>query len=117
MVKRRIAIVMLLLALATGSSLRAHEQFRFVGYITRWDAKHEVLEMTSRETWDGKVGDYLRRMTLRPDTKITRMFQDVPRSELKRGLYIVVDASGDRIDNVDAVEIEIKTPAPAKKKK
>jgi hypothetical protein len=113
----RTVLVLLALAVAAGSSLRAHEQFRFVGHITRWDAKNQILYMSSRETWDGKVGDYNRRLFVREDTKVMRMFQEVPRSELKPGLYVVVDASGDRIDNVDATEIDIKTPAaPAKKK-
>jgi hypothetical protein len=117
MVTRRTAALALLLALAGGSSLGAHEQFRFVGYITRYDAKRQTLDMRSRETWDGKVGEYDRRIFLRPDTKVLRMFQEVPQSELKAGLYVVVDASGDRIDNVDAIEIDIKTPsAPARKK-
>jgi hypothetical protein len=117
MFKLRLAFVMLLLAIASGSALRAHEQFRFVGYITRWDPKNQTMNMRSRETWDGKVGDYDRFLYLRPDTKITRMFKEVPQSELKVGLYVVVDASGDRIDNVDATEIDIKDlPAPAKKK-
>jgi hypothetical protein len=117
---RQLVLLALLcaIALSSSASLRAHEQFRFVGYITRWDPKNQTMNIRSRETWDGKVGEYDRFLYIRPDTKITRMFKDVPQSELKVGLYVVVDASGDRIDNVDATEIEIKDlPAPAKKKK
>jgi hypothetical protein len=117
---RRLVLALMIAAvtLASGAPLRAHEQFRFVGYVTQWDLKKHWLELRTREVWNGRSGEYTRQMYLRPECKVIRLTQEVKRSELKVGLYVVVDASGDEITNVEATEIEIKTlPAPAKKKK
>ena len=117
---RRLVLILTIatMALASGAPLRAHDVFRFVGLITKWDPKKEWIEMRTREVWDGRAGQYTRQMHLRTDCKVMRLSQEVKRSELKVGLYVVVDASGDEITNVEATEIEIvPLPPPAKKKK
>ena len=116
-----LATACLLLALAGGAELRAvprHEVFRFVGVITRWDAKKQAIDMSSRETWDGKTANYNRHLVLREDCRVMRLSEQVKRSELKAGLYVVVDAAGVDITDLEATEIEIKPlpPPPAKKK-
>ena len=114
----RLMVAIVALAMASSSSLRAHEVFRFVGWVTKWDAKRAAIDILSREEWDGKVGDYNRHLVLRPDCRVMRLVQQVKRSELKAGLYVVVDAAGVDITDLEATEIEIKPlPPPAKKKK
>ena len=65
--------------------------------------------------WDGKTGDYPRHLVLREECRIMRLSQQVKRSELKAGLYVVVDAAGVDITDLEATEIEIK-PLPSPKK-
>ena len=115
MSRLRLAVAVMALAMASGASLRAHEVFRFVGFITKWDSKKQAFDMLSREVWDGKTGDYPRHLVLREECRIMRLSQQVKRSELKAGLYVVVDAAGVDITDLEATEIEIK-PLPSPKK-
>jgi hypothetical protein len=48
---------------------------------------------------------------------VRRLSQEVKRSELKVGQYVVVDAAGVDINDLEATEIEIKPLPPPKKKK
>lgn len=113
---RTIAAV-LLLALATQAQLGAHEVFRFVGTIIKWDPKTQSIDVRTREEWDGKVGEYTRHIVLRPECRVMKLSAEVKRSELKAGLFVVVDAAGVDITDLEGTEVEIKVIPPAKKKK
>lgn len=99
-----ISAVVLLLALT--SATFAHDEFRFIGTVTKMDAARgrvtmKVIENKKEETIE---------IALTPKTEITRDKKRVARSELKAGLYLVVDALGDDYDSLEAVEIRIVPP-------
>ena len=107
-----------LASLLTGGSLQAaaHDVFRVVGTIVKWDPVKSVLTITTRETQaDGKVIEDTVRLSVHGDTVVTRLFKKVALSELKPGVFVVIDAAG--VDNeIDANEIEIVVPTkPATK--
>jgi len=99
-----ISAVVLLLALT--SATFAHDEFRFIGTVTKIDTARgrvtmKVIENKKEETIE---------IALTPKTEITRDKKRVARSELKAGLYLVVDALGDDYDSLEAVEIRIVPP-------
>ena len=100
------AISAVVLSLALTSATFAHDEFRFIGTVTKMDAARgrvtmKVVENKKEETIE---------IALTPKTEITRDKKRVARSELKAGLYLVVDALGDDYDNLEAVEIRIVPP-------
>jgi hypothetical protein len=117
MTRLKFIMSVLMALLGSVAPLRAHEVFRFVGFITRWDPKKQTIDMQTREVWDGKTGDYMRHLVLREECRVMRLSQEVKRSELKVGQYVVVDAAGVDINDLEATEIEIKPLPPPKKKK
>src|SRR3954470_10592319 len=112
---RNLLAVSLLCLLVMSAPTHAHDQYRFVGTITKVDAKRTFIEMRSREEWDGKVGEYLRHISLTLDSRVTRGIKEVNRTELKVGQFVVVDALGVELAALDAVEIDIKADAPPNK--
>ena len=99
-----ISAVVFLFALT--SAAFAHDEFRFIGTLTKVDAARgrvtmKVVENRKEETIE---------IALTPKTEITRDKKRVARSELKAGLYLVVDALGDDYDSLEAVEIRIVPP-------
>lgn len=96
---------------------RPHDVYRFVGFVTKWDARHDAMDMASRENVDGKQVDVPRHIVLRTDCKVMRYFKEVRRSDLKPGTYVVVDAAGVDITDLEGVQIEIVPPQPTPKKK
>ena len=86
--------------------------FRFVGTITKLvkvEAKRDVMTVTFKE----KQGERTVDIVIIAGTEVTRDGKPVPKSDLKVGTYIVVDALGDDESNLDAWEIKI-VPAPPK---
>ena len=59
----RLAAV-LVLAMAAGAPLGAHDVFRFVGTVISWDAKRQAIDVRTRETWDGRTDTYTRHIVL-----------------------------------------------------
>ena len=117
MTRYRVAAVVLMLALAGGAApLGAHDVFRFVGTVIKWDPKKQAIDIRTIEEWDGKVGQYTRHLVLRAECRVMRWSSEVKRSELKAGLLVVVDAAGVDITDLEAVEIEIRVPVPPAKK-
>jgi hypothetical protein len=125
MLRSRFVIAALLLVLLGGAQARAHEVFRFVGVITKVNLKgtSPSFDMRSKEEWEGKIGEYNRHLVLREECRVMYRSEDVKRSVLKVGQYVVVDAAGVDITDLEATEIDIKifapapAPPPAKKKK
>ena len=104
----------MLLGLLAGSlaTVSAHDTFRLVGTVSTWDAKKSVLTITTKETQDdGTVKDVPVSMSISLDTVVMRLFKKVPLSELKPGVFVVIDAAG--VDKeIEASEIEIIPPQP-----
>ena len=100
------AISAVVILFAFTSSPFAHDEFRFIGTLTKMDAARgrvtmKVVENKKEETIE---------IALTPKTEITRDKKRVARSELKAGLYLVVDALGDDYDSLEAIEIRIVPP-------
>jgi hypothetical protein len=96
--------------MAAGSAvLDAHDQFRFVGTVVRLEASKNLLTFRTRE--DKK--DLTLKVRLTPKTTLERDGKPVPRSELKPGVAIVVDAYGDDYDDMEGLALKI-VPPPAK---
>ena len=104
----RMAKAFLIGALLVGGSVtaRAHDQFRFVGTVVRLEAAKNLLTFKTRE--DKK--DLTLKVHLTPKTTIERNGKPVPRSDLKPGVAIVVDAYGDDYDDMEGLAIKIVPP-------
>jgi hypothetical protein len=87
----------------------AHEKFRFVGPITKIDWSKNELTMTA------VVAGREMELEIEVLTKVpvTKDGKKVPRSTLKPGLYIVMDALGDDYFDLESTAIKI-VPKPAK---
>jgi hypothetical protein len=95
-----------LLCLAAAPFLRGHEEFRFIGTLTAFDAARGRLTMKVVENKKEETIE----IALTAKTVITRDKKTVPRGTLKAGLYLVVDALGDDYDSLEAVEVRIVPP-------
>jgi hypothetical protein len=103
-----LALVIGLVSLGT-TGLFAHDEFRFVGVVTKTDLAKNTVTMKYKE-FNGK--EEIVTVTLNAKTKITRDNKAVPKTELRANINVVVDALGCD-DAYDAVAIKI-VPAPAK---
>jgi len=95
----------------------AHDEFRFVGTVVKWDSAKRKLEMKAKETQeDGRVTEVRVLMSVPLDVEVTRQLKKAPLSDLKPGVFVVVDAAGVGKE-IDATTIEIVVlpkSAPAK---
>jgi len=91
---------------AGSTALVAHDQFRFVGTVVRFDATKNVLTFKTRE--DKK--DLTLKVQFTAKTTLERDGKPAPKSALKAGVAIVVDAWGDDYDAMDALAIKIVPP-------
>ena len=91
--------------LAGGNPLLAHEDFRVIGTIARF--QDSMLDVKSR---NGKTTS----IKLDKQTAISRDKKKVEPSELKAGLTVVVDAYGDTEADLLALEIRIVPPIVAR---
>src|SRR5829696_2694369 len=97
---RRLVIAGLLAGLVAGAApAAAHDDYRIIGTLVNASAK--ALDV--KQTKDGKT------ISMRIDeaTLVTRDKKKVGSAELKAGLSVVVDASGDSLDDLVALEIRI----------
>lgn len=100
-----LACVLALLA-GLAPAIAAHDEFRFIGTLTKMDAARGRLTMKVVENRKEETIE----IALTPKTEITRDKKRVTRGALKAGLYLVVDALGDDYDSLEAVEIRIVPP-------
>lgn len=107
MTRRLMMMGVLLIVLAGTASVSAHTNYRIIGTIVSiTDSKLDV-----KQTKDGKTIS----MTMDPKIVVVlRAKKKVPLTELKVGLSVVVGACGDKLEELDAVEVRIVAP-PAKK--
>jgi hypothetical protein len=92
------ALAVLALFTVAQPALRAHEEFRIIGAVTRI-TEHEI---------DVKQKDS-RTVTIRmnKETLVTRDKKKVPAGELKKARSVVVDALGDDLTDLLALEVRI----------
>jgi hypothetical protein len=97
------------------ASVATHDEYRFVGTVVRYDGEKDRLEMRARERdEDGAIKEVTVRMSVPGEAKVLRSLKEVDRSELKPGTFVVVDAVGVDMVEIDAVTIEIvEPPRPA----
>jgi len=105
MTRRLILIAMLAASLGLPTSSPAHEKFRIIGTVAKVDAK----DLEIKQTKDGKIVG----MDMTPGTVVMRDGKKVAAAQLKVGLYVVADAFGDSLEELEALEVKI-VPAPAK---
>ena len=85
----------------------AHDDYRIIGTITNVT----VNTLSVKQTKDGKTIS----MATDEETLVTRDKKKVSLKELKRGLSVVVDANGDTLEDLVALEIRI-VPSSTKAK-
>lgn len=106
MTRRAFALFpLLLLCLAARPS--AHDRYRVIGPVVELDEKTNVLKMTTRDKGYPPVVE----IDITAKTRIEREGRPTPKSALKRGVHVVVDALGDDVFSLEAVSIRI-VPAP-----
>jgi len=104
---RRLMIAGVLAGLIVGMApAAAHDDYRIIGTITRVTA--QTLDV--KQTKDGKTIS----MGTDEATLVTRDKKKVSAKELKAGLSVVVDASGDSLEDLVVLEIRI-VPSATKK--
>jgi len=103
---RRLAFATLVGALIAGTTaLSAHDEYRIIGVISRVTA----TALDVKQTKDGKTVA----MKIDSATVVTRDKKKVERSEMKAGLNVVVDASGDSLADLTVLEVRL-VPAPTR---
>lgn len=85
------------------AALRAHDDYRIIGVLT----KVEGNEIWVKQTKDGKLIG----ADIDSQTVVTRDKKKLDRTVLKAGLNVVVDATGDSLDDLLVLEIRL-VPAP-----
>ena len=101
---RRIMILAIVAMVALGAAqVFAHDEYRIIGTIAAMKNSH--LEVKSRE---GKM------VTIKVDgeTLVYRDNKKVDATELRTGRYVVVDALGDTVTDLLAVEVRIIAALP-----
>ena len=104
--KRRTMIVLAVAFLLTAGTLWAHDDYRIIGTLTK--IAGNTIDV--KQTKDGKIVS----MDMDSNTIVTRDKKKVDRSELKVGVNVVVDATGDAIDDLLVLEIRLVPPPKAK---
>jgi hypothetical protein len=104
-VKRLLAtLALFVLVVSLAADSYAHEKFRIVGTIT----KFAKAQLEVKQQKDGKVI----KIGLDELTIVRRDNNKVPEKELITGKYVVVDALGDSLNDLVAVEIRLVPELP-----
>lgn len=108
MLKRLIGLTMLGLLLRTAGALSAHDDYRIIGTVSKITA----TQIEVKQTKDGKVIE----IDINKQTKVTRDKKPAQFTELKVGGSVVVDARGDSLLDLLAIEIRLVPAIPTTKK-
>jgi hypothetical protein len=103
---RLIAAGALMVALVAGPGAAAHDEFRFIGSLSKMNAAGTRLSVTFMENGKQETVE----VAITAKTAITRDKKTIARTALKVGLYVVVDALGDDYDDLEATEIRVVPP-------
>jgi hypothetical protein len=101
------AFAMFIMIIVSAPQLSAHDEFRIIGTLTRVTSSEMDVKQKDNQTVSIKLDK---------QTLITRDKKTVKASELKKGQSVVVDALGDDLTDVLALEVRIvptlNPPAP-----
>lgn len=105
--RRQIVRGLLLLWLAlVAPGVAAHDEFRFIGSLSKMNSAGTRLSVTFMENGKEETVE----VAITAKTAITRDKKTIARTALKVGLYVVVDALGDDYDDLEATEIRVVPP-------
>ena len=99
----RIAVGTMMLAVLAAVGVRAHDEYRIIGTVTV--SQPQQLQMKDRQ---GKAFS----MKVDKETLVMRDGKKVDRSEVRTGRFVVVDALGDSLEDLLAVEVRIVPALP-----
>lgn len=104
---RQIALTVIALAIGVLSvgSLKAHDEYRIVGTVTKITAD----EIAVKQVKDGKIIE----MDINKQTKVTKDKKPVAIKDVKVGGSVVVEALGDSILELTAIEIRLVPAIPS----
>ena len=101
--------VLTVLALTLGATaLAAHDEYRIIGTV----AKISATQIDVKQIKDGKIVE----IDIDTQTKVTRDKKNVPVSQIKIGGSVVVEALGDSILDLQALEIRLVPAIPSTQK-
>lgn len=95
---RRHLVAIVLLVVAT-AALSAHEKFKIVGAIVKVQATQIDVKAVDGATYEIDMDD---------TTQVMRELKKVPRSELRPGQRVIVDALGHDMFDLQAVLVTLK---------
>jgi lipopolysaccharide export system protein LptA len=101
--KPRILIAAAIVVVLGATIARAHDEYRIIGTITGAEARQIQVKDRQGKTFSMKVDQ---------GTLVMRDNKKVERAELKAGRFVVVDALGDSLDDLLAVEVRIVPALP-----
>jgi hypothetical protein len=101
--KLRTAVGAAILAALAATGAYAHDEYRIIGTVTV--SQPQQLQMKDRQ---GKAFS----MKVDKETLVMRDGKKVDRAEVKAGRFVVVDALGDSLDDLLAVEVRIVPALP-----
>ena len=104
--KRFVLAAVAIAFVLTAGALSAHDDYRIIGTLT----KIEGNTISVKQTKDGKVIA----ADIDSQTVVTRDKKKLDRSALKVGLNVVVDATGDSLDDLLVLEIRLVPPPKGK---
>jgi hypothetical protein len=95
-----LGIVMFAVVMSDAVSLRAHEQFRIIGKIVKFEKLQLIVDTAISERFV---------LNLQEGTLVQRDKKRVPATELKVGRSVVVDVSGDTLydDNLFVIAVTL----------
>ena len=95
---RRVFATVILVALALGTT-SAHEKIKIVGTIVKVQATQLDVKAVDGATYE---------IDMNETTQVMRELKKVPRSELRPGLRVVVDALGHDMFDLEAVLVTLE---------
>jgi hypothetical protein len=94
----RATLAIFILTVVSGLRLSAHDEFRIIGSLTRVTTNEIDVKQKDSKTVTIKMNK---------ETLVTRDKKKVAAAELKKGRSVVVDALGDDLSDVLALEVRI----------
>ena len=106
--RRLLPAVLLAVALTNAVPLHAHYEFRIVGTVS----KLTKTQIDVKQIKDGKIIE----IDVNEKTKVTKDKKPVAYAQIKVGGSVVVEALGDSILDLEAIEIRLVPPIQMEKK-
>lgn len=108
MFKRLICVTLAGLLACSGAALSAHDEYRIIGTV----AKITATQIDVKQTKDGKIVE----IDVDQQTKVTKDKKPAAFNQIKVGGSVVVEAFGDSILDLQALEIRLVPAIPSTQK-